>query len=65
MNEPLELVANLEGYRISPGSIFSTYYIAGNRCGQLIMTNQGDTASAWLGRVVASFWGCLIGMVLW
>ncbi|OXG24105.1 hypothetical protein C361_02654 [Cryptococcus neoformans Tu259-1] len=26
---------------------------------------SGDTASAWLGRVVASFWGCLIGMVLW
>ncbi|WWC87577.1 uncharacterized protein L201_002467 [Kwoniella dendrophila CBS 6074] len=26
---------------------------------------SGDTTVAWLGRVVASFWGCLIGMVVW
>ncbi|WVQ83523.1 hypothetical protein IAT38_005664 [Cryptococcus sp. DSM 104549] len=26
---------------------------------------SGDTAAAWLGRVVASFWGCLFGMVVW
>nr|XP_031859088.1 uncharacterized protein CI109_005438 [Kwoniella shandongensis]KAA5526160.1 hypothetical protein CI109_005438 [Kwoniella shandongensis] len=26
---------------------------------------SGDTTSAWLGRVVASFWGCLCGMVVW
>ncbi|KAK8861286.1 hypothetical protein IAR55_002105 [Kwoniella newhampshirensis] len=26
---------------------------------------SGDTTSAWLGRVVASFWGCLLGMVAW
>ncbi|WWC59927.1 uncharacterized protein I303_102489 [Kwoniella dejecticola CBS 10117] len=26
---------------------------------------SGDTTVAWLGRVVASFWGCLFGMVAW
>ncbi|WRT65402.1 uncharacterized protein IL334_002345 [Kwoniella shivajii] len=26
---------------------------------------SGDTTVAWLGRVVASFWGCLFGMVVW
>lgn len=41
MNEPLKLVANLEDYRISPGSIFSTYYIAGNRCGQANYDQSG------------------------
>ncbi|ORY25231.1 hypothetical protein BCR39DRAFT_291018 [Naematelia encephala] len=26
---------------------------------------SGDTTAAWLGRVVASFWGCVLGMVAW
>nr|ODN87215.1 hypothetical protein L203_03487 [Cryptococcus depauperatus CBS 7841] len=26
---------------------------------------RGDTATAWLGRVVASFWGCVAGMAIW
>jgi hypothetical protein len=26
---------------------------------------SGDTTSAWIGRVIASFWGCLFGMVVW
>ncbi|WVQ74377.1 hypothetical protein IAR50_003978 [Cryptococcus sp. DSM 104548] len=26
---------------------------------------SGDTATAWLSRVVASFWGCVLGMVIW
>ncbi|WVR04089.1 hypothetical protein IAU60_001088 [Kwoniella sp. DSM 27419] len=26
---------------------------------------SGDTTVAWLGRVTASFWGCLLGMVVW
>nr|ODN98654.1 hypothetical protein L204_02618 [Cryptococcus depauperatus CBS 7855] len=26
---------------------------------------RGDTATAWLGRVVASFWGCVGGMAIW
>ena len=26
---------------------------------------SGDTGVAWFGRVVASFWGCLGGMIVW